>query len=157
MAAATALRATLLLGLWCALAGAAPADMPVGIAAAALGAWASLLMVPPVRARIRPGALATLLLQLPAKALGAGIAVARVALDPRRRPNPRTIAWTPRLPPGRARDAFLAYASLLPGTLPAGVGPDGTVLVHALDGEADVAAAMTMEEALFARAFGLDV
>ncbi|WP_198374631.1 Na+/H+ antiporter subunit E, partial [Neoroseomonas rubea] len=152
-----ALRAALLLGLWCALAGVVPADLPVGVAAAAIGAWASLRLLPPIRARIRPAALATLLLHLPAKALGAGIAVARLALDPRRRPTPRTIAWTPRMPPGRARDAFLAYASLLPGTLPAGDGPGGTVLIHALEGEADVAAAMSAEEALFARAFGLDV
>jgi multicomponent Na+:H+ antiporter subunit E len=157
MAGAATLRAAVLLGLWCALAGAAPADLPAGVAAAAIGAWASLRLLRPVGASIRPTALARLLLHLPIKAIGAGIAVARLALDPRRRPTPRTIAWTPRLPPGRARDAFLAYASLLPGTLPAGDGPGGIVLIHALDGEAGVAAAMSAEEALFARAFGLDV
>jgi multicomponent Na+:H+ antiporter subunit E len=106
---------------------------------------------------MRPVALAALMLRLPVQAATAGIAVARLALDPRRQPRPETVAWTPSLPPGRARDAFLAYASLLPGTLPAGEGPDGTLLVHALDGGTGVAEAMAMEEARFARAFGIDV
>lgn len=151
------LRAAALLGLWCALAGTAPAGLPVGMLAAAIGTWASLRLMPPARLRIRPVALASLLLRLPVQAVAAGIAVARLALDPRRQPRPETIAWTPRLPHGRARDAFLAYASLLPGTLPAGEGPDGTLLVHALDGGNGVAEAMMAEEARFARAFGIDV
>jgi len=156
MAAAAILRAALLFGLWVALAGAAPHDLPVGIAAAALGAWASLILMRPAAWRPHPGALAALLLRLPVQALRAGLAVARLALDPRRSPSPHAIAWTPRLPPGPARDAFLAYASLLPGTLPAGEGPGGAVLIHVLDVGADVAAEMTAEEARFARAFGLD-
>lgn len=157
MTAAAMLRAAALLGLWCALAGTRLADLPAGMAAAAIGTWASLRLMPPLHRRIRPVALAALALRLPVQAVMAGIAVARLALDPRRRPRPETVAWTPRLPPGRARDAFLAYASLLPGTLPAGEGPDGTLLVHALDGGAGVAEAMATEEARFARAFGIDV
>lgn len=153
MARAAVFRFGLLLLLWVAIAG---SDLPVGAVAAAFGAWASLRLMPPAEVTPRPAALAMLLLRFPWQALRAGAEVALLALDPRRRPSPTTIAWTPRLPPGGARDAFLAYASLLPGTLPAGDVAGGAIAIHALDGTADVAAAMSMEEARFARAFGLD-
>ncbi|MBR0650260.1 Na+/H+ antiporter subunit E [Roseomonas terrae] len=149
-------RFALLLLLWVAIAGAAPADLPVGAAGSAIGAWASLRLIPPARITPRPAALAMLVLRFPWQALRAGVEVASIALDPRRRAAPATIAWTPRLPPGPARDAFLAYASLLPGTLPAGEMPGGAIAIHALDGSTDVAAAMTLEETRFTRAFGLD-
>jgi multicomponent Na+:H+ antiporter subunit E len=84
------------------------------------------------------------------------VQVARLALDPRQRLEPAFVPWSPRLPPGRARDAFLAYASLLPGTLPAGDAPAGAVMLHAIAGADAAAATMTAEEARFARAFGLD-
>ena len=156
MAAAGALRFALLLTLWVVLAGAGWKEWALGIPAAALGAWVSLALLPPARLRPRPAALAALLLRFPWQAIAAGLQVARLALDPRRRPEAAYLAWSPRLPPGRARDAFLAYASLLPGTLPAGDAPDGTVVIHALVGADTAAAAMTEEEARFARAFGLD-
>lgn len=154
MAAAALLRFALLLAFWAVVAG--TAALPVGTVAAALGAWASLRLAPPARLRPRPVALAALALRFPWQALRAGIKVALVALGPRRAPRPGTIAWSPRLPPGAGRDAFLAYASLLPGTLPAGPAAGGGVTIHALEAGGDVAAAMTAEEARFARAFGLD-
>ncbi|WP_137124297.1 Na+/H+ antiporter subunit E [Roseomonas sp. HF4] len=154
MAAAAALRFAMLLLFWLAIAG--TAALPVGLIAAALGTAASLQLMPPARLRPRPAALALLVLRFPWQALRAGLAVARIALDPRAAPRPGTIEWTPRLPPGTARDAFLAYASLLPGTLPAGGLAGGAVLIHALEAEGAVAEAMTAEEARFARAFGLD-
>lgn len=154
MAAAATLRFAMLLLFWLAIAG--TAALPVGLIAAALGAAASLRLLPPVRLRPRPAALGMLVLRFPWQALRAGIAVARLALDPRAAPRPGTVAWTPRLPPGTARDAFLAYASLLPGTLPAGALPGGGVIIHALEADGAVAEAMTAEEARFARAFGLD-
>lgn len=156
MAGAGLIRFGMLLLLWVAIAGMDPLGMAVGIATAAGAAWTSLVLLPPAGHRPRPAALATLLLRFPIQALRAGVQVARLALDPRRRPAPETIAWTPRLPPGPARDAFLAYASLLPGTLPAGGMPDGSIAIHALDGAAGVAEAMSAEEARFTRAFGLD-
>ena len=156
MAATAAIRFALLLLLWVAVAGADPVALPVGAAAAAFATWTSLRLMPPAGAAPRPAALALLVLRFPWQALRAGAEVAVVALDPRRRPSPATIAWTPRLPPGGARDAFLAYASLLPGTLPAGVMAGDAIAIHALDGTADIAAAMTEEETRFARAFGLD-
>lgn len=154
--AAGVFRFGLLMLLWVAIAGGDPSALPVGAVAAAGGAWASLQLMPPAEARPRAVAIAALLLRFPWQALRAGWAVALLALDPRRRPAPAMVAWTPSLPPGRARDAFIAYASLLPGTLPAGEAADGAIAIHALDGAAGVAAAITEEEARFARAFGID-
>lgn len=151
-----ALRGAAFFALWLILADASAAGLVLGAAAAGLAAWASLVLLPPSAARPRPVALAGFLLRFPGQAVTAGIQVALLALDPRRRPDPAHLAWSPSLPPGRARDAFLAYASLLPGTLPAGEAPDGTVVIHALAGADRAAAAMSEEEARFARAFGLD-
>lgn len=58
MAAAASLRAALPLGLWAALAGMALADLPVGIGAAALGAWASLRLLA-IWGLVLPASLAT--------------------------------------------------------------------------------------------------
>lgn len=156
MAAAAPVRFALLLTLWIALAGAGLKDLAPGVAAAALGAWWSLRLLPPAPLRLHPIALAGLVLRFPWQALTAGVQVALLALDPRRQPEPKHVTWAPSLPPGRARDAFLAYASLLPGTLPAGDAPDGSVVIHAITGAGSAAAAMSKEEARFARAFGLD-
>jgi multicomponent Na+:H+ antiporter subunit E len=113
-------------------------------------------LLPPVPTRVRPGALIVLVLSLPWQALRAGTQVALLALDPRRTLRPGVVALRPRLPPGLGRDAFLAYASLLPGTLPAGEAAGGAVLVHALDTAAPVAADMAAAEARFARMLGHD-
>lgn len=153
---AAALRFALLLSLWAALAGTGWKDLAPGLAAAAFAAWCSLRLLPPAPRWPRPLAAAGLLLRLPWQAMTAGAQVARLALDPRRRPEPAHVVWQPMLPPGRARDAFLAYASLLPGTLPAGEAPDSAVLIHALTRADTAAQAMSEEEARFARAFRLD-
>jgi multicomponent Na+:H+ antiporter subunit E len=131
------------------------ADLALGAVTAAAAAWCSVLLSPPGGLRPNPAALALLLLRFPWQALRAGIDVAGIALDPRRVPNPGEVAWTPRLPPGPSRDAFLAYASLLPGTLPAGES-GGAIIIHALNADAAIAADMTAEEARFVRAFGAD-
>jgi multicomponent Na+:H+ antiporter subunit E len=156
MAAAAVVRFALLGMLWLVLSGGGVGALPVGIATAAIATAVSLALMPPTRLRPRPLACAALLLHLPWAALKAGTQVARLALDPRRRPAPAHVVFMPRLPPGRARDAFLAYASLLPGTLPAGPDTSGGIVIHALDGTAGVLASLAEEEARFVRAFGLD-
>ncbi|BDG70726.1 Na+/H+ antiporter subunit E [Roseomonas fluvialis] len=151
--AAGAIRFALLLLAWAAITGGV--DLALGILTAAAATWCSLVLAPPGLHRPRPAALAVLLLRFPWQALRAGIDVARLALDPRRAPTPGEVAWTPRLPPGPARDAFLAYASLLPGTLPAGEAGE-SVIIHALSIDPSIASAMTAEETRFARAIGAD-
>lgn len=156
MATAAILRFALLAALWIVLAGHRWQDLPVGLAAAALATWASLSLLPPSRLRLRPHACMVLLLRFPWAALRAGLQVARLALDARLFPAPSQVIYFPRLPPGHARDAFLAYASLLPGTLPAGPDASGGIVMHALNGSAGVLESLAEEEARFARAFRLD-
>jgi multicomponent Na+:H+ antiporter subunit E len=148
-------RGALLFGLWLVVSGSlAPADLAMGLMAAALGAWASLRLAPagPGTAP-RPLALATLLLRLPVQALLAGTDVALRALSPRPKLRAGLVAFAPRLPAGPRRDAFLALTSLLPGTLPAGPRGKG-VAIHALDTAQPVAEDIAAEEARFARATG---
>lgn len=144
------LRGAGFLVLWLALSGsAAPADVAAGLAASALGAWASLRLAPPEGGpRFRPLAMAHLFLRLPAQVLVAGIDVARRALAPRMRIAPGLVPFTPHAA-GRRADLFLALSSLLPGTLPAAPGT-----IHALDTTRPVAAELAAEEARFARATG---
>jgi multicomponent Na+:H+ antiporter subunit E len=84
----------------------------------------------------------------------AGIDVARRAFDPRLPLRPGFVTVPTRLPPGTPRDAFCAFASLQPGTLPVDTNEDGTLLVHCLDIGQPVAEQMVADEEGFARALG---
>lgn len=155
MAAAAALRGLALFGLWLVIdGGAAPADLAMGLLAAALASWASLRLLPPMAAP-RPLALAhLLLLRLPWQAARAGLDVALRALSPGRPLlRPGLLPYAPALPPGLARDSFLALSALLPGTVPAGPpDPADRVPIHALDTAQPVADSLAREEAAFAAA-----
>jgi multicomponent Na+:H+ antiporter subunit E len=154
-AAAAALgRFVLFLGFWVALAGAAPADLAVGVPAAAGAVWLSLRLVPRVRRPLRFGALARFLLRLALQALVAGFDVARRAFAPRLPLAPGLVAYQTSLPPGLAREAFRAAMSLQPGTLPVSAGRDGPILFHCLDATQPVAAQLAAEEARFLRVLG---
>jgi multicomponent Na+:H+ antiporter subunit E len=140
--------------LWLVLAGFDPGDLPAAAVAVACATWTSLRLLPPGRSRLSPTGIARLILRFPRQSLVAGIDVARRALDPRLPLRPGFVTVSPRLPPGTARDAFLALASLMPGTLPADTNEDGTLLVHCLDMDQPVAAQMAADEELFTRALG---
>jgi hypothetical protein len=57
------------------------------------------------------------------------------------------------VPPGAARNAFLVYQSLQPGTSPTSA--EGEMLqVHCLDISQPIAAAIMADEALFKKAIG---
>lgn len=147
-------RAAGFLILWLVLAGFDPADLPAAASAVAAATWVSLRLLPPGRWRLSPVGLAQLALRFPGEALSAGLDVARRALDPRLPLRPGFVTFSPRLPPGTARDAFTALASLLPGTLPTDTNEDETLLVHCLDISAPAAAELAVQEAHFLRAFG---
>jgi multicomponent Na+:H+ antiporter subunit E len=140
--------------LWLVLSGFKPADLPAAVPTAGLAAWVSLRLLPPGRARLSPVGLAVLALRFPRQSIVAGVDVARRAFDPALPLRPGFVSFAPRLPPGTARDAFTAYASLLPGTLPADTNPDGTLLIHCLDTAQPAAEQLAAAEALFARALG---
>ena len=115
-----AIRTALFLGLWLVVAGTDPAGLVVGLGTAGLAAFASRHLLPPGAARPRPAAWARLLLRFPGQSALAGGDVAVRALTPGLPLRPGFVRHPPRLPPGPARDAFALWASLVPGSLPAG-------------------------------------
>lgn len=139
-----------LLGLWLVLFGADAAGLAVGAVTAAAAAWLSLRLLPPLSARLRPAALVGLIARLAWQSVVAGVDVARLAFDPRLPLRPGYARHRLSLPPGSRRPAFLALASLLPGSLPAEVAADGTVLIHGLDLRQPVAGEFAMAERRFA-------
>jgi multicomponent Na+:H+ antiporter subunit E len=153
-APAVLLRAGGFLALWLMLAGAALADLPAAAVAVIAATWVSLRLAPPAGPGISLPDLAMLLLRFPGQSLMAGIDVARRAFDPRLPLNVGTIAYASRLPEGPARDAFTAYASLMPGTVPASADTGEDILIHCLDVSQPVAAQIAQEEARFIRMLG---
>ena len=139
-----------LLGLWLVLFGADAAGIAVGAVTAAAAAWLSLRLLPPWSPRLRPAALVALLARLAWQSVVAGVDVARRAFDPRLPLRPGYVRHRLSLPPGPRRPAFLALASLLPGSLPAAADADGTVLIHGLDLRQPVAEEFALAERRFA-------
>jgi multicomponent Na+:H+ antiporter subunit E len=141
------------MGVWLMIAGWKEEDLPVGVVAAALALWISLSLLPPTGLRPRIAPLAKLALRFLSGSIVAGMDVARRALLPRLDLRPGFVAVPVSLPPGTARDAFLVYQSLQPGTSPTSA--EGEVIqVHCLDTSQPIAAAISADEALFKRAVG---
>jgi multicomponent Na+:H+ antiporter subunit E len=143
---AAVLRAAGFLGLWLALAGADPADLPAAAAAVVAASWTSLLLLPPGGSRRSFTAVARLALRFLRESVVAGVDVAKRALDPRLPLRPGFVAYPVRLPPGIARNAFATLTSLLPGTVPAGEA-NGQLVYHCLDVGQPVVAQLAAEEA----------
>ncbi|CDH43489.1 MAG: Na+/H+ antiporter subunit E [Candidatus Competibacteraceae bacterium] len=142
------------LGFWLLLIGLDPSDFAAGLFAAAAATWTSLRLLPPSDRRLRYAALAKLALRFMQQSIIGGLDVARRALDPRLPLRPGFVAYPVRLPPGTACNAFSALTSVLPGTLPAGVGEHGEIIYHCLDVEQPVAAQLVIDEGLLIRALG---
>jgi multicomponent Na+:H+ antiporter subunit E len=153
LAGAAATRATILFAFWLAISGWKPADLPVGLIAVAAATWTSLALLPPQGARLRVGALLALAASFVRGSALSGFDVARRALRRDLELNPGFVTAPLRLPPGNARNAFSALASLMPGTLPVGVDEDSLV-IHGLDVAQPIAEDLAREEALFMRALG---
>ena len=149
-------RAILFLAFWFMIAGHDPADLPIGLFAAALATWTSLRLLPPVKVKLRLPALATFTLHFMRQSMSAGVEVAWRAFSPRLPLDPGFVVYPCRLRSTGARSAFCAVSSLLPGTLPAGADENGVLLVHCLDVGQPVTANLAAEEALFSRAIGHD-
>jgi multicomponent Na+:H+ antiporter subunit E len=143
-----------LLFIWLLIAGTNPSDLPTGIVAAVVAAWASLVLLPPSARRVRLAPLSWLGLRLLRQSVIAGADVARRALDPRLPLNPGFVRYRPALPGDMARSAFATLMSLVPGTLPVGSTQDGVLLVHCLDVSQPVGASLGRDDALLSRALG---
>jgi multicomponent Na+:H+ antiporter subunit E len=146
---AAGLRFAGFLGLWLVIFRVDLAALAVGAATAAVATWASLTLLAPGTARLRPAALARLGVRFVCQSAIAGTDVARRALDPSLPLRPGFVRCPLRLTPGVARDGFCTLASLLPGTLPVGTDPDAALRVHCLDLGQAVVAKMQAEETAF--------
>jgi len=138
--------------LWIILNGGNPADLVAGAVAALAATWASLRLLRPGTSRVRPAALARLVLRFLRQSVVAGVDVARRALDPRLPLHPGFVAYPMALPRGPARNMFTTLISLLPGTVPTESDEKEGLLIHCLDVEQPVVTQLAAEEALFVRA-----
>ena len=145
-------RAVVFLALWLILAGAKTADLPAAVAAVVTAVWASVRLLPPGVVRLDLAGIARLASRFPLEALVAGCDVAWRALTPRLPLRSGFVVCQSRQRPGPAREAFMMYASLLPGTVLCGASDDRELLVHGVDVTQPIAAQMAGEEARFMRA-----
>jgi multicomponent Na+:H+ antiporter subunit E len=151
--AAFLLRTAAYMVFWVILAGTGAKDLAMGLVTALLAAWISLQLVPPGELALRPVMALRLFLRFLWQSVVAGISVARIALSPVMALRPGRIAYPTSLPPGLHRQAFMTFASLLPGTLPTGSGNDHDIPVHVLDTAQPAAALLAEEEAKLSAAF----
>jgi len=152
---ATITRAAGFLGLWLVLSGVSLADIPAAAVAVGGATWASLRLLPPGRWRLRPVALAGIVLRFLRQSLAGGVDVAWRALHPRLPLRPGLVVYPVRLTPGPAQNTFATLASLIPGSTPLGLVEGGGLLIHCLDVDQPVVAQLATEEALLTRALGI--
>lgn len=148
-------RATALFGFWLVLTGANPADIAVGVVAAAAATWVSLWLLPPATVGLRPFLLVLMVLRIGRDAVRAGVDVAWRALDPRLPIQPGFVSYRLTLPPGLSRDAFGILTSLMPGTVSAGRDRQDELIVHCLDLKQPVTEQLAYDEARLAKMLGV--
>ena len=143
--------------LWLVLAGARLADWPALVLTATLAAWLSVILLPPRGAPLASAiGVVRLLTWFGKQAVFAGIDVARRALNPALPLSPGFVTFRTVLPPGAQRGAYLAIASLLPGSLPVGEEGVDAIVVHCLDVGQPVAEELRQGETLYRHAVGLN-
>lgn len=140
--------------LWLAFFGTSLADLWVGVVAACIGTLASYRLLPQTALGARPLALAQVIAKFAWYSVLAGADVAARALDPRRRLHPGLVAYRTAVPEGPARNAFAAFESLMPGTMPAGYDESGRLLIHCLDIDNPVTAGLLKDERQLRHALG---
>jgi multicomponent Na+:H+ antiporter subunit E len=141
-------RGSIFLALWIVLIGAALQDLPVGIVAAGLAAWASEILWPAAGTLSLPG-LMRFAIRFLLQSVVAGVDVARRAFAPRPALEPGFVTCRTSLPVGTARRALCAVMSLQPGKLPVGAEPDGRLLIHCLDLREPILDEVAADEAAF--------
>lgn len=149
---ALAARALLYFGVWIIVdQSAKPANLAIGMLAAAAATWASMRLLPPAGGRVRLGVLLTLLPRFLWQSLVAGVDVARRAFSPRLPLAPGFVDYPVRLPRGSARNAFELISSLMPGSV-ASDETDTRIEFHCLDAQQPVVEQLAAEEQAYARA-----
>lgn len=126
-------------GVWLVLSGWSPMDAVIGIPAAALAAWASVVLLPPVGRRLAMWRVARYAAKFVWQSVVAGGDVAWRVFQPRMRLHPGIVRVASQFPAGSERLLFLGLASLQPGSLACGVDEEGRLLFHCLDTREDMA------------------
>jgi len=144
-------RGAALAAVWLVLAGTDREALLAGVACAPLATWLSLRLMPG-SGSVRLGPVMALAPRFIWRSLIGGIDVARKAVDPRLPIRPGWVEITTVLPDG-GRVALGGELSLMPGTLAAGSDGD-CLLIHALDLNQDVEAAVRDEERRVRRTLG---
>jgi multicomponent Na+:H+ antiporter subunit E len=139
--------------LWLVLDGAKPAGLLIGLPAAALSVWISVLLFSPSRIRPRLTALLSLGWHFLWGSVVAGVDVAIRAFHPRLPLGTGFVTCECGIPTGSRRDLFLCMSSLMPGTLPVAE-EDGRIVLHCLDTDQPVAGQMADHEARLVRTLG---
>jgi multicomponent Na+:H+ antiporter subunit E len=145
-------RAAMLFGLWIVLMQSAqPADLAVGALATIAATWASLRLLPPETGRVRFGRLLLLMPRFLWQSFKGGVDVAGRVFAPSLPLHTGVVDYRTGFPRGQARNNFATITSLMPGTLPAGDGPD-SIEFHCLDTTQPITAQIAEEERLLAKA-----
>lgn len=144
-------RGALLFSLWLVLTGGDLFGLPFGLLAALCATRTSLRLLPPGAGRIAPRALPGLIGATLSQSVSAGWDVALRAFASPPRLTPGVIEVPLAIPPGPARDAFRALASLAPGSLALEDLQDGRLRLHALDLTLPLAKDLAESEAAFTR------
>jgi multicomponent Na+:H+ antiporter subunit E len=145
-------RGAMLFGLWIVLMQSAKVgDLAVGALAAVAATWASMRLLPPETGRVRFVVLLAYIPRFLWQSVKAGIDVAWRAFAPSLPLHTGFVEYRTGFPRGQARNNFATITSLMPGTVPAGDGPD-TIEFHCLDIGQPVATQMADEERLLAKA-----
>lgn len=128
------------------LIGVAPLDLAVGIPAAGLATWSSVVLLPPGGGRVVLRRLPGSALRFLWQSVAAGVDVAWRVFQPRMRLQPGIVRVSLRLPAGPGRSIFRGLASLQPGSLACGVDRNGDLLFHCLDTREDMEGALSRSE-----------
>jgi multicomponent Na+:H+ antiporter subunit E len=148
-------RGALLYGLWIVLMQSAKVgDLAVGALATVAATWASLRLLPPETGRVRFVVLLAYLPRFLWQSLKAGVDVARRAFAPSLPLRTGFVDYRTGFPRGQARNNFATITSLMPGTVPAGDGPE-TIEFHCLDTGQPIVEQMAEEERRLAKALVL--
>lgn len=133
-------------GVWLIMAGWSPSNAAAGVPAAALAAWAGVILLPGDGRRLAPLRVARFALGFLWQSVTAGVDVAWRVFQPKMPLQPGIVKVAPRLPDGLPRLLFRGIASLQPGSLACGVDVDGNLMFHCLDTRDDVQGALSQTE-----------
>jgi multicomponent Na+:H+ antiporter subunit E len=127
---------------WLVLSGWSPVNAIVGIPAAALAAWACVILLPPTGRRLSFLRVLRFTAVFLWQSVAGGVDVAWRVFQPRMPLRPGIVRVSPRLPAGPGRLLFRGLASLQPGSLACGEDEAGYLLFHCLDTREDVEGAL---------------